>query len=247
MNSHRSAQKIPAFIAYHRLDMDEVEEQDITRYRCFNDFFFRKLVPGSRPVCEPANNRRLISPADSRLLVFPLVSDATHVWIKARGFSLASLLGSEELAQRYHGGSMAIARLAPQDYHRYHSPVAGRWRVVKDIDGHYHSVNPLAVRCDINVFGENRRSIGEVDSAEFGRVLYIPVGATMVGSINYSVPDGAMLSRGDELGWFAFGGSTIILLFERGRVCFDRDLRVASAKPIETLVKVGDGIGMAQS
>ncbi len=109
----------------------------------FNQFFYRKLKPDARPVEEPTNPLRLVSGADCRLMVFPTVSDATRLWIKGREFSVQRLLGEKyrSEADRYMGGALCIFRLAPQDYHRFHSPVDGVVGPMSDISGEYYTVN----------------------------------------------------------------------------------------------------------
>lgn len=109
----------------------------------FNDFFYRKLKPSARPTESPDDPRRLVSAADCRLMVFETVSEATKLWIKGREFSIARLLGDvyREEAERYVGGPLAIFRLAPQDYHRFHVPVDGKIGEMRDVKGEYYTVN----------------------------------------------------------------------------------------------------------
>lgn len=104
-------------------------------------------------------------------------------------------------------------------------------------------MNPIALREDIDIFGENSRAILPIESPIFGTVMYIPIGATLVGSINFTIHEGQNVNKGDELGYFAFGGSTVIVLFKRGTITFDSDILFNSRKPIETLVKMGYRIG----
>lgn len=178
-------------------------------------------------------------------MVFPTVSEATRIWIKGRQFSIARLLGPKyaDEAERYQDGSLAIFRLAPQDYHRYHAPVSGVAERFVNIDGEYYTVNPQAIRSGIDVYGSNVRQVITFDTAEFGKVLAIQVGAMMVGSILTTIEDGQRVQKGDEYGFFAFGGSTIILCFEPQSVEFDEDLVRNSQASLETLVKMGVKLG----
>lgn len=165
--------------------------------------------------------------------------------IKGKNFNVASLLKNETLAQRFNRGSIAIFRLAPQDYHRFHSPVDGTVISIVDIPGKYYSVNPLAVCTELDVFTENRRVVSLLESEAFGQVAFVSIGATLVGSINFTgMKKGAYVKRGDELGYFAYGGSTVAVLFEPGRVLFDEDLVLSSLDAVETLVKVGEKVGV---
>ncbi|KAG2141147.1 phosphatidylserine decarboxylase-domain-containing protein [Suillus bovinus] len=243
-DSPESARDIPGFIEFHGLQVNEILEP-ISSFKTFNDFFYRKLKPSARPTESPDDPRRLVSAADCRLMVFETVSEATKLWIKGREFSIARLLGDayRDEAERYVGGPLAIFRLAPQDYHRFHVPVDGRIGEIRDVKGEYYTVNPQAIRSALDVYGENVRKIIPIDSPQVGRVMVVCVGAMMVGSIKVTVEEGQDVKRGQELGYFAFGGSTIVVLFERGTVEWDEDLVINGRACLETLVRVGMGIG----
>ena len=203
------------------------------------------MKPTARPISEPQNRKVFVSPADCRLNVYQSLETAQELWIKGEGFSLKSLLNDDKLAQKYEGGSLVIARLAPQDYHRYHSPVTGTILAMESVPGTFYTVNPIAINQRIDVYGANKRVVVPIETEEFGEVCFVAIGATMVGSIIMTTSPGDTIQKGDELGYFAFGGSTCLVLFRPGTVTFDRDLITNSAKPIETLVKVGSRIGVA--
>jgi phosphatidylserine decarboxylase len=241
-----SAKHIRPFIDFHQLNMDESLEP-VENFKTFNEFFYRKLKKEARPIGEPENPKRAVSAADCRCMVFPEVSRATELWIKGKNFSLAGLLGDAEAAKRYEGGSMVIFRLAPQDYHRFHLPVNGVIKSRKPIDGEYYTVSPMAVRADVDVFTQNKRVYTSLESPEFGTIAFISVGATMVASIQFTKQVGDSFNKGDEYGFFAFGGSTCIAVFEKDKIKFDDDLVVNSGRPIETLIQMGEGIGVALS
>jgi len=207
------------------------------------NFFYRKLKKTAREIASSADPKVAVSPADCRLNVFPTIDDATKIWIKGKNFTLKNLIKDDALANQYVGGSLAICRLAPQDYHRFHIPCNGTLGKFVPIDGTYYTVNPIAVREQVDVYTENKRQRVVISSPEFGDVLYISVGATMVGSIFYTAKEGQPVQKGDELGYFAFGGSTVLLLFKKGTIKFDNDLVVNSTKPIESLVKMGMSLG----
>jgi phosphatidylserine decarboxylase len=246
-DSPASAADIPGFIAFHHLNVNEIADP-LDSFKTFNEFFYRKLRPDARPLDEPDNPGRLVSMADCRMMAFNTVNQASQIWIKGRDFTVSRLLGPRyaSVAHKYDGGGLAIFRLAPQDYHRFHSPVRGRIGKITHIDGEYYTVNPQAIRSSLDVYGENVRQIVPIESEEFGTVMTVWVGAMMVGSIGTTVKEGEMVERGQELGWFAFGGSTIVALFENGRVSWDQDLQDNAAAAIETLVRVGMGIGRAE-
>jgi len=241
-SSPKSRKNIGPFIEFHGLNVDEIRD-DMQSFSNFNEFFYRKLKPDARPLAYPGNDSIIVSPADCRLNVFHTIEQATQIWIKGESFSLQSLLQDEMMAGLFEGGSMLIARLAPQDYHRYHSPVRGKLDAFKPIDGTYYTVNPIAVNGDVDVFCGNKRLVIPIQTQEFGQVCFIAVGATMVGTINMTVEPGQTVERGQELGYFSFGGSTCLVLFRRGMVQFDEDLLTNSATPIETLVQVCTRVG----
>jgi len=243
-DSPESARYIPTFIAFHNLKVDEIE-QPLNSFKTFNEFFYRKLKKSARPVECPDDPYRLVSSADCRLMVFESVHEAKTLWIKGREFTVGRLLGDayKSHAERYVNGALAIFRLAPQDYHRFHSPIDGTVGPMTYISGEYYTVNPQAIRTALDIYGENARKVIPIDSPQFGRVMIVAVGAMMVGTIRTTVTEGQQVARGQELGYFAFGGSTLVVLFEKGVVEWDEDLLINGRACLETLVRVGMGIG----
>ncbi|KAI4139898.1 MAG: hypothetical protein LQ341_004040 [Variospora aurantia] len=239
-----SARDIPGFVDFHQLDMSEVLKP-VNQFRNFNEFFYRELKPGARPCSAPRNPRIIVSPADCRSVVFNTLDEATTIWVKGRDFTIERLLGDAYLedAKRYKGGALGIFRLAPQDYHRFHIPVDGVMGKPKLIEGEYYTVNPMAIRSALDVYGENVRYIVPIDSVAHGRVIVVCVGAMMVGSTVITRKEGEKVSRAEELGYFKFGGSTLLLLFEPGTMKFDEDLTDNSSGALETLLRVGMSIG----
>lgn len=232
-----SAREIRGFVNFHQLDLTEVLKP-IDQFKSFNEFFYRELKPNARPCSAPTNPRIIVSPADSRTVVFNTMDDATKIWVKGREFSVERLLGPAypQDAKRYVNGSLGIFRLAPQDYHRFHIPVDGIMDKPKIIDGEYYTVNPMAIRSALDVYSENIRVVVPIDSVAHGRVMVICVGAMMVGSTVITRKGGERVTRAEELGYFKFGGSTILLLFEPGAMKFDADLVDNSKSALETLV-----------
>ena len=233
-----SASQIEGFIAFHQLDMSEVL-LPMEQFKSFNEFFYRALKPNARPCSAPDDPGVIVSPADCRAVVFDKMEDATRIWVKGRDYSVEKLLGDAYPldAKRYKNGALGIFRLAPQDYHRFHIPVDGVLGTPKLIEGEYYTVNPMAIRSALDVYGENVRVIVPIDSVAHGRVMYICVGAMMVGSTVITRKAGSKVKRAEELGYFKFGGSTILLLFEPGSMKFDDDLIENSSGALETLVR----------
>ncbi|KAF2126620.1 hypothetical protein P153DRAFT_297766 [Dothidotthia symphoricarpi CBS 119687] len=239
-----SAAEIAGFVAFHQLDMTEVL-LSTEQFKNFNEFFYRALKPDARPCSAPEDPRVIVSPADCRSVVFNTLDAAQAIWVKGREFTVERLLGDAypQDAQRYHGGSLGIFRLAPQDYHRFHIPVDGILDEPKTIDGEYYTVNPMAIRSALDVYGENIRVVCPIDSVAHGRVMVICIGAMMVGSTVITRNKGDRVGRAEELGYFKFGGSTLLLLFEPGVMKYDDDLVDNSRSALETLVRVGMSIG----
>ncbi|KAM0459210.1 hypothetical protein ACHAO4_002603 [Trichoderma viride] len=239
-----SRDEIEKFIDFHRLDMSEVL-LPIEEFKNFNEFFYRALKPGARPCSAPDNPHIIVSPADCRSVVFNQLTQATKIWVKGREFNMKRLLGDAypDDVSRFENGSLGIFRLAPQDYHRFHIPVDGVMGKPKTIAGEYYTVNPMAIRSALDVYGENVRVLVPIDSEVHGRVMVICVGAMMVGSTVITRNEGERVHRAEELGYFAFGGSTLLVLFEPGKMRFDDDLVDNSNGALETLVRVGMSIG----
>jgi len=177
---------------------------------------------------------------------------AKQFWIKGRNFTIPNLLNvpaDSDKALAFNGSSLAIFRLAPADYHRFHSPIDGEVGEIVHIPGQYYTVNPQAVNeADFDVFTANTRSVLYMKHTLTGLpVAFVAIGALLVGSIEFTNggQKGSTVKRGEELGYFAYGGSTVVAVFPQGVIQFDDDLKKNSEAdhPIETLVKVGYSLG----
>ncbi|CAD6885609.1 unnamed protein product [Tilletia controversa] len=246
-DSPLSKAEIPAFIAFHNLDVSEVREP-LDSFTTFNEFFYRRLKADARPLDSPQDPGVLVSAADCRLMAFDSVGAATSIWVKGRDFTIERLLGEEfkGVANEYaEGGGFCIFRLAPQDYHRFHCPADATVGRISKIEGQYYTVNPMAIRSSIDVYGENVREVVEFHSPQFGTFFMVCIGAMMVGSIGLEIKTGDVVKRGDPFGWFAFGGSTLCMVLPPGSCAFDQDLLENSKRALETLVRVGMRLGRA--
>ncbi len=231
--------KIAPFIEKFQIDRSEFLEP-IAYFDSFNDFFCRKLKPEARPISDtPA-----IIPADGRYLVFPDISQSDGFFVKGQKFSLEALLKDAKLAQTYREGSMVISRLNPTDYHRFHFPVDCQIPSEPHlINGCLYSVHPFSLRKNIHRMTENKRFITILQTGDFDQVLDIEVGATNVGSIHQTYGVGKAHMKGEEKGYFSFGGSTLILLFKPNQIQFSDDLTTNSAQHHETLSCMGQPLG----
>jgi phosphatidylserine decarboxylase len=242
MNSARSRAKVAPFISAYQVDCAELADAPES-YRTFNEFFFRRLKPGARPIAP--GKEVAVFPADGRHLGFQDVSKLEGIFVKGAMFDLRTLMQSDELANRYRDGAMILSRLCPVDYHRFHFPVGGTPTAPRFIEGPLYSVNPIALRRNIHIFSQNKRAYCEIDSPEFGRVLMFEIGATCVGSFEYTYQPGVPVEKGAEKGFFKFGGSSTITFFERGRIQLDNDLLEQSRAGIELYARMGDRMGAA--
>lgn len=236
MNQPQSQQKIAPFLAHYGLDPEEFAD-DVSTYATFNEFFYRKLKPSARPIDpDPAS---IVLPADGRHLAFANAAEISSVFVKGQSFDLAQLLGSEELASRYEKGALLLSRLCPVDYHRYHFPLAGVPQASSLINGPLFSVSPIALRQNLSYFWQNKRSITPIATPHCGTVLMLEIGATCVGSIHQTYTAGRAVEKGEEKGYFAFGGSSTILLFEPDRMEIDPAFLARSQEGMETYALMG--------
>ena len=240
MSTPESAARVAPFIAQYGLDAADFAEP-YDSYRSFNEFFYRKLKKEARPIDgDPAT---VVFPADGRHLGFERASAIAGVFVKGQKFNLTSLLGDEKLAARYADGALVLSRLCPVDYHRFHFPVAGVPGETRLINGPLFSVNPIALRQKLAYLWTNKRTITELKTERFGTVLCLEIGATCVGTIVQTFQPGIAVEKGEEKGYFAFGGSSTLTIFEPNTVKLDSDLVSYSARQIELYARVGSRMG----
>lgn len=230
-----SAKKIEPFIQAYEVDRSEFKQGS---FRSFNDFFIRELKPETRPIVQ--DPKALAAPADGRYFVYPSFD---QFFVKGQKFCIDTFLQNQALANRYRDGSMVVARLCPFDYHRFHFPCDGMALAPRPIQGPLFSVNPHALLKRASILSENKRVITEIETECFGVIQFVEIGATFVGSIRQTFVPQTRVKKGAEKGYFEFGGSCIILLFEKGKVAFDADLIQNTQMGLETLLRYGESIG----
>ncbi len=244
MNRRSSAKQIFPFLKEYRLDIAEFLKPP-DEFDCFNDFFARQLKDEARPIDQdPAS---VVFPADGRHLGWADSSKVDRVFVKGQSFDLDALLGDATLAAKFRGGAMVLSRLCPTDYHRFHFPVAGVPGAPRDgtrvIKGPLYSVNPVALRQRLSIMWTNKRALTIHHADDGGDVALIEVGATCVGAIHQTHVPGQWSAKGGEKGYFAFGGSSTITLFEPGRVALADDLLEQTAIGRELYARMGDRMG----
>ncbi|KAL9126120.1 MAG: hypothetical protein Q9217_004781 [Psora testacea] len=243
-----SHNQIAGFVDFYHIDMNQFEPSDISAYSSFEDFFIRKHTKSSRPIHEHDNPAKAICVADSRLVVYESISQSKAIWIKGKHFTIENLMQDKQAAQGFADGSIASFRLSPHDYHRYHSPIEGVVTGFNNIGGDYYNVDPYALASHVDILTRNHRQWVSFDTKDFGQVLFVAIGATDVGTVAIHEKwqkAGAKIGKGEELGIFQFGGSSIVVVFEKGRITFDEDLLSMSKRAIAVDVDVGMSLGKA--
>jgi phosphatidylserine decarboxylase len=241
MKSFLTKKMINKFVIDYEINTNE-SLADISSFKCFNDFFIRKIKADSRQINH--NNEVLISPADGKILVYHNLTSTDQYSIKGCDFDLCCLVNDKKLINEYDNYSIAIIRLAPTDYHRFHFPTDGIPRDTKYIKGYYYSVSPIALNYIKDIFIQNKRTYCEIINEMIDNYLFIEIGATMVGSIKQTYTSNSMVKKGDEKGYFEFGGSTVILIFKTNTINFDHDLMINTINGYETQIKMGEQIGI---
>lgn len=248
--SKASRAMIPLYIRKFKID-PTLAEKKISEYQSLTEFFTRRLRPGLRPI-DPSETT-VISPVDGIASELGPIHQGTLLQAKGVTYTVESLLGSQEQAALFEGGTWVTLYLSPKDYHRIHAPVAGYVYRTSYIPGALWPVNDIGVQHVPGLFSKNERIISYLRTS-FGNLAVVKVGATIVGSIKVGYDDSLgtnkkggnphhreispayPLEKGGELGVFEFG-STVILLFPRHTVLLDPDLIPGK------FVKMGERIG----
>jgi phosphatidylserine decarboxylase len=244
---------IPTYVRHYRVNTSEAE-QEVADYTNLRDFFVRRLKPDRRPIAPGAGT--VVSPVDGRVAVFGVIEQGMLIQAKGIYYSVEELLGGDtERAKEYEGGTFLTIYLSPSDYHRIHMPLAGQVAGYTYVPGTLFPVNPFGVRAVKGLFARNERLISYL-ATDMGEIALIKVGATIVGSVQvvyeqsctnpklrkHKKPEfkqlnaGPYLAKGEELALFEFG-STVILLFPKGRINLNPDLAP------QKVVRMGEAIG----
>jgi len=236
-----SKKKISNFIKDFDIDMS-ISSNTLNDFNNFNDFFIRELKEDARPI--PKDNSLLISPGDGRLFAYENISIDKLIQVKGIHYSLSELIGDNEIAKEYEGGVCLVLRLCPTDYHRFHFIDNGTPLENHFIKGNYYSVNPIALERIPKLYCQNKREWSIFKSENFGDIIHIEVGATCVGTIIQSYSPNTKVIKGQEKGYFKFGGSTTILLLKKDTVKIDEDIINQTNLGFETIVLMGESIGV---
>ena len=242
--SKTSHRKVAPFIKNFNINMDEFEPQDGRQiadpYSSFNNFFIRRFKEGARPFQSEAS----VMPAfcEARYFGFESLTPDSTIPVKGDLLGGQSLLAHEKWGKIFEGGPCLLARLCPVDYHRFHFPDHGEIEDHYRVPGVLHSVNPLALKYNQDIFAINERQVSILNTENFGRLAYVEVGAICVGKIVQTRPMVGSFKRGDEKGYFLFGGSTVIVLGEPGRWRPDQVVLDKTKQGMEVYQKLGTSI-----
>lgn len=210
-------------------------------YPCFNAFFCRPIRPELRPIPEEAD--AFMAPCDGLLSAYR-ITDGLVLPVKQSRYTVSELLGGDSAASLFRDGVCLVFRLCVNHYHRYAYLDAGTLAEKRFLPGELHTVRPIALAA-LPVFTRNCRELCLLETAHFGTVAQVEVGAMLVGKIeNYGEP-GARFVRGEEKGRFLYGGSTVVVLLEKDRVKLDDALFENTLRGLETPVTMGETLGHA--
>jgi phosphatidylserine decarboxylase len=236
-SSRLSRAQISPFIEKFRIPMDDFEPGP---FKTFNDFFIRQFKAGVRPFVQDSS--KMAAFAEARYFAYEKVASDQGIPVKGKTLAVAGLLGDPQVARAFEGGPLLLARLCPVDYHRFHFPDEGAIVQQYRIHGGLHSVNPVALNYDPEIFVSNERQVSILETRNFGRLAYVEVGALCVGKIIQSHLGEIPFHRGSEKGYFLFGASTVIVLGQPGRWTPDSDLLQQTRLGVETLVELGTSV-----
>lgn len=242
----KSAGKVSPFIDTYSIQINDYEKGSYKdkpiaeSYKSFNEFFIRTFKAGLREFTKEKSKMAAFS--EARYFGHDAVTDDLKVPVKGSMIKAIDLLGNKEIGEEFMGGPFLIARLCPVDYHRYHYPDAGTTLNSYTVHGDYHSVNPLALKFRQDILIKNERRVSIVETENFGKLAIVEVGATCVGKIIQSFDESKKFTRGDEKGYFLFGGSTVIIYGQAGKWKPSLDILENTKLGLETYIHLGDEV-----
>ena len=243
-----SNNKVPPFVEKFNIDLSIYKAGSVAAqkkensYKSFNEFFIREFEANQRHFVDDEN--KMPAFCEARYFGHSEIDNEVKIPVKGKLLNAKDLLGGSRWAQAFEGGPLLIARLCPVDYHRYHYPLAGETLDSFQIKGKYHSVNPLALSSKPDIFIINERRASILETERFGKLAYIEVGAAMVGKIIQTHDEATTHSKGDQKGYFLFGGSTVILLGEKGKWSPSKDILSNTKDGVETYLHLGDEVAL---
>ena len=239
MKSSLSKHKINKFVKKYNINLNDYEE---STYKSFNDFFTRKIKKENRLI--DVDKKALISIADGKLKIYKITEDL-KLYIKNSIYSIDELIKDKNISNKYMGGECLVLRLSLENYHRYCYIDNGKQEKNKKINGVLHTVQPIS-QSRYKVYAQNSREWAVLETENFDDIVQIEVGALLAGKIKNHYENNEF-KKGEEKGYFEFGGSTLIILIKKGIVKFDEIFILNSNNDKETEVKLGKKIGYSIS
>lgn len=250
-DTKKSAKKIPTFIQRFDINTDDYKKGSYSEksiedsYISFNEFFIRQFNDGLRNF--PMSEKKMGAFSEARYYGHSKLSDDLKLPVKGSFIRAKDLISNEKWSSYFEEGPFLIARLCPVDYHRYHYPDNGVTLDSYSIHGQFHSVNPMALKLKQDILIKNERRVSILETENFGKIAYIEVGATCVGKIIQSHDESLKYKKGDEKGYFLFGGSTVIIIGEKGAWNPSSDILENTSKGIETYIHLGDEVASSSN
>lgn len=233
--------KIPKFVKDFEINLDDylpAEGRSLDDpYGSFNEFFIRRFRDGKREFNAAENEMPAFS--EARYFGYESIQNSYKIPVKGKYLNSTELLQNKKWQDVFNDGPLLLARLCPVDYHRFHYPLDGQVIDYYKVDGTYHSVNPIALKMKNDIFSTNIREVTIIETEKFGKLAYVEVGATMVGRI-VQTSDLKECKQGQEKGYFLFGGSTVIVLGEKGKWSPSDDIINNTKNGIETYIHLAD-------
>ncbi|MDQ0269533.1 phosphatidylserine decarboxylase [Cytobacillus purgationiresistens] len=207
--SNASRFAIAPFSKTYRINEDEIENE-LKSYQTLHEFFIRKLKADARSI--DMHEESIVSPVDAVIEDIGSIDQDRRIMVKEKEYSISEMLGGDEAASKYAGGTYMIFYLSPSHYHRIHSPVTGEINKQWTLGRKSFPVNKWGLAFGRDTLSKNYRKISEV-GYEGGELAIVKVGAMFVNSIERT-HEGDKLEKGKEMAYFSFG-STVILLFQK--------------------------------
>ncbi len=197
-------------------------------WKSYNDFFHREIRTDARPIAAPHDPKVVVSANDGNLVAIARgVQRMDKFWLKGEPYSLVDMLGDSEHTDRFVGGYVFQSFLSGANYHRWHAPIDGVVRDARVVNGlMFSEAESAGFDPSAGVLSEgydatvNTRGLVFIENTDpkIGLVCVIPVGITEISSVTIGVKNGDTLAKGDELGYFSYGGSSMCLVFQPGAI-----------------------------
>jgi len=224
MDTTDSVKDIESFIKDSKNNIEDYY-QGPSGWMTYNQFLARHVKPGKRPVADRCNDEIIVSPTDSKFLGEWTLNDDSTITVKGDTYDMKDLLADSSYTKKFKSGLFTHLYLSVNDYHRYHTPVSGKVVETKIIPGRTwtNEIKKITGKTTVDDIGfqfNQTRGYIILKTETIGFVAVVPVGMGFVSSVNITADEGTKLAKGEEFGFFGYGGSDIIMLFEKDAIKF---------------------------